>query len=257
MFVQNVGKLLSKKIFIALGGVIVVNAICRMLPEFLCDVLSGRMADLNILTFQDIMWLTFFIAIQELLEHNQSYKLSLQEFEDSSLVTDPTYLIDRDEVGNIIMKYSSQKDNLGNYSFNNLVYELCVQFKTNNSMPLALDFLNTQIENIQAFIALKYSSIRYYVWVIPTFGFMGTVFGISQTVSSIQGDISDSSEVLSLMASNLGVAFNTTLLALILSAILQFVLQKKEEREERLIVNFSNFLLVNIVNKFIESRPTT
>jgi biopolymer transport protein ExbB/TolQ len=74
--------------------------------------------------------------------------------------------------------------------------------------------------------------IRYIAWAIPSIGFIGTVRGIGDALTqahrAVQGDISGVTEAL-------GVAFNSTFIALLLSLVLMFVLhqlQLKQERQE-------------------------
>mgnify|MGYP006217081663 FL=1 len=61
------------------------------------------------------------------------------------------------------------------------------------------------------------SMIRYLIWAIPSIGFIGTVRGIGQALSmadkALAGDIAG-------MTDSLGVAFNSTLVALLLSVFL-------------------------------------
>jgi hypothetical protein len=83
-----------------------------------------------------------------------------------------------------------------------------------------------------------YQTLRYINWAIPLLGFIGTVLGISLASEGLQKIISQQSgfsalggELASAIAP-LGIAFDTTLVALSLSvvlALLQTMLQKKEE----------------------------
>jgi len=73
--------------------------------------------------------------------------------------------------------------------------------------------------------------IRYVAWAIPSIGFIGTVRGIggalSQAHRAVEGDISGVTE-------NLGVAFNSTLVALLISIVLMFLIHQLQLMQERL-----------------------
>ena len=62
--------------------------------------------------------------------------------------------------------------------------------------------------------------IRYISWAIPSIGFIGTVRGIGEALGqadiAVQGDISG-------VTQSLGVAFNSTFIALLISIFLMFL----------------------------------
>ncbi|RLA08682.1 MAG: hypothetical protein DRQ51_01625 [Gammaproteobacteria bacterium] len=84
-----------------------------------------------------------------------------------------------------------------------------------------------------------YQTLKYINWAIPLLGFIGTVLGISLASEGLQkiiagGDgLSQMGSDLASAIAPLGIAFDTTLIALSLSvvlALLQTLLQKKEEQ---------------------------
>lgn len=78
------------------------------------------------------------------------------------------------------------------------------------------------------------SMVRYIAWAIPSIGFIGTVRGIgdalSQAHKAVEGDIAGVTEAL-------GVAFNSTLIALLLSIVLMFMLYQLQLIQERLTLD--------------------
>jgi biopolymer transport protein ExbB/TolQ len=76
--------------------------------------------------------------------------------------------------------------------------------------------------------------IRYIAWAIPSIGFIGTVRGIGDALTqahrAVQGDISGVTEAL-------GVAFNSTFIALLLSLALMFVLHQLQLKQERQVLD--------------------
>lgn len=85
----------------------------------------------------------------------------------------------------------------------------------------------------------KLSISRYILWAIPSIGFLGTVRGISQALSkaneAMAGDISG-------VGASLGVAFNSTWVALFLSLILMLLSNSLHGREERTVAQFKSFV---------------
>ena len=76
--------------------------------------------------------------------------------------------------------------------------------------------------------------VRYISWAIPWIGFIGTVWGIGdalgQAYKAVEGDISG-------VTVSLGVAFNSTFVALVLSIIIMFALHQLQLSQERLVLN--------------------
>jgi biopolymer transport protein ExbB/TolQ len=81
--------------------------------------------------------------------------------------------------------------------------------------------------------------IRYIAWAIPSIGFIGTVRGIGDALTlahrAVQGDISGVTEAL-------GVAFNSTFIALLLSLLLMFVLHQLQLRQERQVLDTESYV---------------
>ncbi len=76
------------------------------------------------------------------------------------------------------------------------------------------------------------SMIRYISWAIPSIGFIGTVRGIGEALAqadkAVQGDIAG-------VTQSLGVAFNSTFIALLISIFLMFLVYQLQLVQERLV----------------------
>jgi biopolymer transport protein ExbB/TolQ len=83
------------------------------------------------------------------------------------------------------------------------------------------------------------SMIRYIAWAIPSIGFIGTVRGIGaalgQAHRAVEGDISGVTE-------SLGVAFNSTFIALVISIVLMFLVHQLQLNQERLVFDSENYV---------------
>lgn len=204
-------------------------------------------------TFQDIMWLIFFMGITLILERIKSIKKEDIHMNKNYLPEEFQTIID-DEVLTHIIRKSKDVSHHSNAVLPYMILQISLQFRTNNSISITTDFLSKQIDLFLHSIELNYSKLKYIIWVIPSIGFMGTVYGIGLAVVELgEGNLSDPA-LLTKMASHLGVAFNTTLLALVLSVILQFFVQQIESKEESLINEFGKYILDNLINKLVEKK---
>lgn len=82
------------------------------------------------------------------------------------------------------------------------------------------------------------SMIRYISWAIPSIGFIGTVRGIGEALAqanrAVQGDIAG-------VTASLGVAFNSTFIALLISIFLMFLVHQLQLLQERLVFDVENY----------------
>jgi biopolymer transport protein ExbB/TolQ len=83
------------------------------------------------------------------------------------------------------------------------------------------------------------STIRYIAWAIPSVGFIGTVRGIGNALGqahrAVEGDITGVTE-------SLGVAFNSTFIALVISIILMFFIHQLQLQQERLVLDCERYV---------------
>ncbi len=91
-----------------------------------------------------------------------------------------------------------------------------------------------EIERLDTELAM----VQYIAWAIPSVGFIGTVRGIGQALSqahkAVEGDIA-------MVTESLGVAFNSTFIALVLSIVLMFFLYQLQMVQGRLVHDTQNY----------------
>jgi len=89
------------------------------------------------------------------------------------------------------------------------------------------------------------SMIRYIAWAIPAVGFIGTVRGIGDALGyaykAIEGDIFD-------VTRSLGVAFDSTLIALLISIVLMFLLHQLQQLQERFVLDAAAYCDENLIS---------
>lgn len=129
------------------------------------------------------------------------------------------------------------------YILSDLLKKACTKFHTSKSLSELIDIVSIQIEVSQEKSEGDQSIIRYLTWVIPSIGFVGTVLGISQAL--IIANSGDMDKITSL----LGVAFDTTLVALVLSIVIMWFVHKLQEETDRFHSDLKEFVIDNLINK--------
>ena len=108
------------------------------------------------------------------------------------------------------------------------------------------DAINVSVNNLALKLDSENTMIRYLIWAIPSLGFVGTVRGIGQALSNadkaLAGDISG-------MSQSLGVAFNSTFVALLISLVLMLVLHLLQKIEDNLLINVQSYSEKFLLNR--------
>ena len=97
------------------------------------------------------------------------------------------------------------------------------------------------------------SMIRYLAWAIPSIGFIGTVRGIGRALAlayqAVEGDITGVTE-------SLGIAFNSTFVALLLSLVLMFLVHQLQLMQERLVLDAEGYCDQRLIQHLAVRPPT-
>ncbi len=112
------------------------------------------------------------------------------------------------------------------------------RFATTSSIQAVSDSIKEQCDVESDRLDSELSMVRYIAWAIPSIGFIGTVRGIGdalgQAYKAVEGDISG-------VTISLGVAFNSTFVALVLSIIIMFCLHQLQLSQERLVLDCQRY----------------
>ena len=113
------------------------------------------------------------------------------------------------------------------------------RFDTTRSIADVSNSTNTIFESEADRLESELSMIRYISWAIPSIGFIGTVRGIGEALAqadkAVQGDIAG-------VTQSLGVAFNSTFIALLISIFLMFLVYQLQLLQERLVFDGQNYV---------------
>ncbi|MDH4108059.1 MAG: MotA/TolQ/ExbB proton channel family protein [Gammaproteobacteria bacterium] len=112
------------------------------------------------------------------------------------------------------------------------------RFSTTRNIQDVSSSTHTIFESEADKLESELSMIRYIGWAIPSIGFIGTVRGIgdalAQADKAVQGDIAG-------VTQSLGVAFNSTFIALLISIFLMFLVHQLQLQQERLVFDSENY----------------
>ena len=166
-----------------------------------------------------------------------------------------SYSVSNQIIPSVLNENSSSQNE--NEIYNELI-NLSVQnnIKSDNLMITRLSlFLNHHADDVDETFGIKereymrgsFSLSRFMVWAVPIMGFIGTVWGISNGISHFSDAMTSSNSVtdvsamlkenLPMVTSSLATAFDTTLLALLLSIPLMMLMLSLEKSEEAYLID--------------------
>ncbi len=118
--------------------------------------------------------------------------------------------------------------------------------------------LTSQSEIDNASVASSYAMLNVFIWAIPILGFIGTVQGLGDAVgnlsSSLEGaaDVESIKQSLGAITGGLGVAFDTTLVALIMALFLKLPASSLQKSEEDLLTSVDDYCNENLLKRLQE-----
>lgn len=166
--------------------------------------------------------------------------------------------IHRDNVGEFIDNIYKTPLSLRDSLFVNRIRKALELFenRTNNGEVTA--FLSTQSDIDANRSSGSYSLLKVFLWAIPILGFIGTVQGLSVAVSSLaMGDTADPEALkasINSLTGGLGVAFDTTLLGLILSMLMSFPMAAVQKKEDETLTLIDAYCTEKLLPKLNDSR---
>ena len=203
-------------------------------------------------TVQNVMWLMFYLGCGELWVRFRQSNLELELISRKYLPENDEIVLRAQDLGPLYKKVLPAEGE-AIFFLQRLIKRCILQFQASRSVGQTNSLLNSSLELFQHELELKYNMLRYLVWLIPTLGFIGTVVGIVFALDyAANVENSQDPTLLAEVIGRLGVAFYTTLLALIQSALLVFALHIAQGREEMSLNQSGQYCLDNLVNRLYE-----
>lgn len=200
-------------------------------------------------TMQNGMWVLFGGAAGELWVRFQRGGFERAQLEAGLLPEDEETMLRARDLGPIRSRCRGREG----FFLQRVVSRCVLQFQSSRSTDRTRALLDSSLNLMQHEVDSRYAVLRYVVWVIPTIGFIGTVVGIAAALgrAGAAEDFQDPA-LLSALTRDLGVAFYTTMLALIQSAILVLGQTQVQAREEGALNQAGQYCLDNLINRLYE-----
>lgn len=199
-------------------------------------------------TIQNMMHLLFFVGLGELFVRARVGTWETAQLRAHFLPEDEASVLRIEDLGGIRRKVANRFDG-DNGFLASLINMAVLQLQSTRSIDQAVSVLQTSLGLLESKVEQRYAMVRYLAWVIPTMGFIGTVSHLGNALRLVDPNHMNISAV----TTALGIAFNTTLIALIESAILVLIQHVVQTREDAAVGLAGEYCLKNLINRLYMS----
>ena len=213
-------------------------------PHRILVMLGGTMPEGLI---QGVTYFLFFFGMLEVLELRRRLVHEGDAFEAHLLPEKENYIISCEDANQI--KLNMQRlERSQRFLLTDLIVKACTKYRLGKSTSEVLALTETEVKLYNDEFESEQAYINYAAWAIPSVGFIGTVIGIAASLGF--ANEASTPEGIEKVTGMLAVAFDTTLVALVLSIVLMFLIHDLNKRQDRLFVRMSNYIIDNLVNRF-------
>lgn len=252
-------RIIAALISLLLAGVLLtILSFALRTDSIVAIILIDRQSLLYPLTVQNILHVLFVLGLGEVLVRLHGASDARQQIEKNLLAhTDEQHFSE----ANLKTIQQHIREDGGEYHrhLHRLIHRVIQQYLATGSVGDAHSVLDSSVEYFQHEINLRFTMLKYLTWALPTLGFIGTLIGISIALAgtSTLPNLDDQAALeiwIGSLTSDLGVAFYTTLVALVLAAILVFLINIASEREQRALNETGQYCLDNLISR-LQNKP--
>jgi len=170
---------------------------------------------------QAICYVAFFYAIIELYQMRKYLRQQYTGFELNLLPVEDQLILTPDQVAEIKLSVLDIEKRGMVYLVSDFIKKACTQYRNDQSISETLQVLDVQIENTKEEMEGNLSMVRYLIAAIMSLGFIGTLIGLTNAIGNAH--LAQTGEGMVILTSYLNIAFDTTLVALVLGLILNYL----------------------------------
>ena len=182
-----------------------------------------------------------------------------------SLATVPQqvdFVLNEESAATVLQRMNMLVDSPRNFILLNRVERALSNLKNVGGVSDVSSILSSQAENDESFVVSSYLKIQGFVWAIPVLGFIGTVLGLSKAIGNFAGTLQADTADIAAIKSNLtnvtdglSTAFETTLIALVASLVIQLYLTRMQEKENKFLDDCNDYCHSHVTSRLRVAQP--
>ena len=197
----------------------------------------------------------FFGGLAILFLKGKKIKLQERALKISAVPSEPEFILTETTAATVLTRIHSLVDQPRHFVLLNRIDRALSNFKNIGQVNDVSAILRAQAENDEDLVASSYTVVNGLVWAIPVLGFIGTVLGLSVAIGRFtqtlqaEGDLTMIRASLQGVTGGLATAFESTLVALTFTLILQLTITFQQKREMAFLDECNDYCHSHIVAK--------
>lgn len=213
-------------------------------PSRILVMMGGTMPEGLI---QGFTYFFFFFGGLEVIALLQRLSYESDAFSAHLLPEKENWVLSVDDVNQLKLNMQ-QLEHSQKFLLTDVIKKACIKYRLSKSSSEVLGLVDSQVRIYNATFESEQSFIRYASWAIPSVGFIGTVLGIAASLG--YANEASTPEGIEKVTGMLAVAFDTTLVALLLSIILMYGIHYLQKKQDDLFTQMNSYLIENLINRF-------
>ncbi|NRB46625.1 MAG: MotA/TolQ/ExbB proton channel family protein [Saprospiraceae bacterium] len=209
----------------------------------LVEVLGGTSSGY----IQAIMYALFAYSILELIEKRKNIQKEYQGFNFGLLPTQDQLVLSPEEVAKIKLTTIQMEKNGQQYLVNDFIKKACTQYRNDESIGETLQVFNAQVDTTKEEMEGGLEIVRYLQGAIISLGFVGTLIGLSTSIG--MAHLAKTVEGMPQITKNLNVAFDTTLVALLIGLVLNFFYHRYLKEMDTFYSKAKAYVINNLISR--------
>lgn len=213
----------------------------------LLEVLGGSSSGF----IQATIYAIFFYSLFELNEkrkyiigQNTGFNLGLLPLQDQLVITPEE--VARIKLNAINFEKTGQQTLVVDF-----IKKACTQYRNDQSISETLQVFNAQVDNSKEAMEGDLEIVRYLLGAIISLGFIGTLIGLSSSIGLAH--LSKTAEGMPLITRNLNIAFDTTLVALLIGLVLNFFYHRYLKEMDTFFSKAKGYVINNLISRIYKA----
>ena len=223
-----------------------LNLIASLIPESnsvyrVLQIMGGTKDGI----IQMFTYAAFILGYIELLEKERFLTLQYEGFGWHLLPIEDNAQLTKDELGIISGRIANMEKHGQTSLLSSFIKRACAQYSSNRSVNDTLQIMNAKINTAKEESEGQLEIIRYLINTISALGFIGTVIGLSVTIGN--SGLAKTASGLNTITQYLYLAFDTTLVALLLGLVLSYRYHGYLERMDTFYSKSKSYIVDNLI----------
>ncbi|HSI82667.1 MAG: MotA/TolQ/ExbB proton channel family protein [Candidatus Methylacidiphilales bacterium] len=199
--------------------------------------------------------LLFFWSVAMLLVKLTKLDLQTAALQLSAVPHEPEFTLTEDTARTVLERVHSAVDHPRHFVLLNRIECALSNLSNIGQVSDVSSILRSQAENDEDMVSSSYGLVNGFVWAMPVLGFIGTVLGLSVAIGAFGSTLASSADLGTIKSSLQGVvgglstAFETTLIALVGSLMVQLGVTFMQQRELSFLDDCNDYCQVYVISK--------